>query len=88
VVSELLTRTKQEKEMKLTSTYQTFRTVGYTFQIPGSDARSTGGVHHHQARKTASGVLVRIVQSNGRFSDSTKGVQATPEQLKMIEAAK
>lgn len=74
--------------MKLTSTYQTYRTVCYTYQIPGSDPRSTGGVHHYQARKTKDGVLVRIVQSNGWFADKTKGEPATPEQLAMIAAAK
>ena len=74
--------------MKLTSTYTTFRTVGYTYQISGSDQRSTGGVHHHQARKSGDKVLVRIVQSNGRFSDSTKGIPATAEQLEMIAKAK
>ncbi len=75
--------------MTLTTKYQTYRTVGYTFQIPNSDPRSTGGVHHHQARKTTAGnVLVRIVQSNGRFSDTGPGVLATAEQLEAIENAK
>jgi hypothetical protein len=75
--------------MKLTSAYQTYRTVCYTCQIPGSDPRSTGGVHHHQARKSTGGkVLVRIVQSNGRYTDATKGEPATAEQLAAIAAAK
>ena len=75
--------------MTLTSTYQTYRTVGYTYQIPGSDPRSTGGVHHHQARRGPNGtVLVRIRQSNGRYSDETRGTPATAEQLALIVAAK
>jgi len=74
--------------MKLTSIYQTYRTVGYTYQLPGSDPRSTGGVHHHQARKAGGKVLVRIVQSNGGFWDSTKGIEATGEQIRQIESAK
>lgn len=75
--------------MKLTTKYQTYRTVGYTYQIPNSDPRSTGGVHHHQARKTTAGnVLVRIVQANGRFFDIGPGVLATAKQLAEIENAK
>lgn len=70
--------------MKITSKFQTYRTVGYTFQIAGSDPRSTGGVHHHQIRKAKGGYLHRIVQSNGRFTDRTIGIEATPDQ---IEAA-
>ena len=75
--------------MKITSTYQTYRTVGYTHQIAGSSQASTGGVHHHQARRSASGaILTRIVQSNGRHKDVTPGIPATAEQIEMIEAAK
>ena len=73
--------------MNLTTTYQTYRTVGYTYQIPGSDPRSTGCVHHYQARKSGGKVLVRIVQANGRFTDATKGEPATAEQLAVIKNA-
>ncbi len=74
--------------MTLTNKYTTYRTVGYTYQIAGSGQASTGGVHHHQARKSGDKVLVRIVQSNGRHTDATKGETATAAQLEMIAAAK
>lgn len=73
--------------MNLTTNYQTYRTVGYTYQIPGSDPRSTGGVHHYQARKSGAKVIVRIVQANGRHIDATKGEPATAEQLAAIAMA-
>ena len=74
--------------MRLTSKYQTYRTVGYDYQILGSDPRSTGGVHHHQAKLGRGGqTLVRIMQTNGRFSDCTVGKPATAEQIEMIRQA-
>ena len=74
--------------MTITSTYQTYRTLGYTYQIAGSDQRSTGGVHLHQIRRTKSGYLHRIVQSNGRHTDATKGVAATKGQIEAAQKAK
>ncbi len=47
------------------STWNTYKTRGYTHDV-ANDQASAGGVHHHQVRKTASGWQVRIVQSNGR----------------------
>ena len=73
--------------MKLTSKFQTYRTVAYEFQIVGSDPRSTGGVHLHQARYTGKSVRARIVQSNGPFKDYSPSQQATPSQLAAIAAA-
>lgn len=67
--------------MKITTKFQTYRTTGYTFQIAGSDPRSTGGVHLHQIRKAGNGYLVRIVQSNGRFSDAGPSKPATKEEI-------
>jgi len=52
--------------MKAT-TWNTYRTTGYTHDV-AQDQRSAGGVHHHQVRRTKSGWQKRIVQSNGNHS--------------------
>ena len=49
--------------MKAT-TWNTYRTTGYTHDV-AQDQRSAGGVHHHQVRRTKSGWQKRIKQSNG-----------------------
>lgn len=52
------------KTLKQT-TWNTYRTTGYTHDV-ANDQRSAGGVHHHQVRRTARGWQYRICQSNGR----------------------
>jgi hypothetical protein len=46
------------------TTWNTYRTTGYTHDV-AQDQRSAGGVHHHQIRRTKSGWQKRIKQSNG-----------------------
>jgi len=48
------------------TTWTTYSTRGYSHDV-ANDPVSTGGVHHHQVRKTKSGWQKRILQSNGRF---------------------
>ena len=50
-------------------TWNTYRTTGYTHQV-GNDQRATGGVHHHQVRRTKAGWQKRILESNGRFQSA------------------
>lgn len=73
--------------MKITTTYKTYRTTGYTHQV-GDDARATGGVHHYQIRRGERGYLVRIAETNGRFVSHGPAVEATAEQIAAAEAAK
>ena len=47
--------------------WNTYGTVGYTFDA-ANDQKSAGGVHHHQVRKGKSGWQYRILQSNGVYS--------------------
>ena len=47
------------------STWNTYRTLGYTYDV-ANDQASAGGVHLHQVRKTKAGWQKRIKQSNGR----------------------
>lgn len=48
------------------STWNTYRTTGYTHDV-ANDQRSAGGVHHHQVRLAPSGAWqYRILQTNGR----------------------
>lgn len=56
--------TSPNNNMKNT-TWNTYRTTGYTHDV-AQDQRSAGGVHHHQVRKTKNGWQKRIRQSNGR----------------------
>lgn len=49
-----------------TTTWNTYRTTGYTHDV-AQDQRSAGGVHLHQVRKTKAGWQKRIKQINGRF---------------------
>lgn len=49
------------------TTWNTYRTVGYTYDV-AQDQRSAGGVHHHQVRKFRGKWQKRIKQSNGRHS--------------------
>lgn len=71
--------------MKISKAYRTYRTVAYTYQIPGNDQRSTGGVHLHQIRLNSQGQYIhRIVQSNGTYRDEGQPHPATKDQ---IEAA-
>ena len=74
--------------MKITTRWSTYRVGAYTHDVPGSDRRSAGGIHLHQARRSGSRVLVRIVQSNGMWQHATVAEEATAEQLVAIEAAK
>lgn len=46
------------------TTWNTYATRGYTFDV-ANDQASSGGVHHHQVRKTSKGWQKRICQSNG-----------------------
>lgn len=46
------------------TTWNTYRTTGYTYDV-ANDQASAGGVHHHQVRKTKAGWQYRICQSNG-----------------------
>lgn len=46
------------------TTWNTYRTTGYTFDA-ANDQASAGGVHHHQVRHTRDGWQKRIEQSNG-----------------------
>jgi len=49
------------------TTWNTYRTTGYTYDV-AQDQASAGGVHHHQIRKTKGGWQKRIRQSNGRHT--------------------
>ena len=49
------------------TTWNTYRTTGYTHDV-AQDQRSAGGVHHHQVRRTKSGWQKRIKQSNGNHT--------------------
>lgn len=51
------------------SAWNTYRTTAYTFNV-ANDQPSSGGVHHHQVRKTRSGWQKRIIQSNGTYRAS------------------
>jgi hypothetical protein len=60
-------RTHRRKIMKTTiskTTWNTYRTTGYTHDV-ANDQASAGGVHHHQIRRTKKGWQKRICQSNG-----------------------
>lgn len=74
--------------MKITTRWSTYRVGTYTHDVPGSDRRSAGGVHLHQARRSGGRVLVRVVQSNGMWRHATAAEEATADQLATIEAAK
>ncbi len=47
------------------TTWNTYKTTGFTHDV-ANDQASAGGVHHHQVRKTKTGWQKRIYQSNGR----------------------
>lgn len=47
------------------STWNVYATYGYTYDV-ANDGASSGGVHHHEVRKTKTGWQHRICQSNGR----------------------
>ncbi len=47
------------------STWNTYATSGYTYDV-ANDQASAGGVHLHQVRRNRSGWQTRICQSNGR----------------------
>lgn len=56
--------------MKITSKYTTIATVGYTGSVSTNENRAAhGGVCHLQARKGASGLLGRKVNTNGRHQE-------------------
>lgn len=74
--------------MSITTRWQTYKTLGYTTQLPGSSQESTGGVSHHQVRRTPKGkVLVRIVQTNGRHSFTYRSEPALAEQIAHASAS-
>ena len=73
--------------MMITTKWKTYRTTGYTHQV-GDDPRATGGVHLHQIRKAGSGYQVRIVESNGRFTSTTKAMPAMASQVMAANASK
>lgn len=49
------------------TTWNTYRTTGYTHDV-AQDQRSAGGVHHYQVRRTKSGWQKRIKQTNGNYA--------------------
>lgn len=48
------------------STWNEYRTSGFTYDV-ANDQASSGGLHHHEVRKTRDGWEYRICQSNGDF---------------------
>ena len=62
-----INQTTQLNTTMKNTTWNTYRTTGYTHDV-AQDQRSAGGVHHHQIRKTKSGWQKRIKQTNGRYS--------------------
>ena len=62
-----MNQTTQLNTTMKNTTWNTYRTTGYTHDV-AQDQRSAGGVHHHQIRKTKSGWQKRIKQTNGRYS--------------------
>lgn len=49
------------------STWTTYATTGYSYDV-ANDQASAGGVHHHQVRKCRAGWQHRVCQSNGRHT--------------------
>lgn len=70
------------------SNWNTYSTVCFSYNV-AQDPRSTGGVHLHQVRRAKSGWQKRILQSNGRFSDSGPVTEVDPDEgVLLYERAK
>jgi hypothetical protein len=70
------------------TTWNTYRTTGYTHDV-ANDQASAGGVHHHQIRRTKRGWQKRIVQVNGMHSAASDEQTVTDaEGAAAFEAAR
>jgi hypothetical protein len=67
---------------KITKTWTTVATVGYTSSVSRNENRSAhGAVCHLQVRQGVSGLLGRKVNANGRYTEAGEAFRLDTETL-------